>query len=227
MTRDFMTALPGRAATAGRPAVFVDKDGTLVEDVPYNVDPALIRLASGAERGLALLHRAGYLLVVVTNQSGVARGLFERAALAVVEARLRALLAAAGVPLAGFYACPHHPEGIVERYRAVCDCRKPAPGLLTRAARDLGIDLGRSWLVGDTFHDGEAGRRAGCQTVLLDNGRETEWDPTPDRHPDLLAPDLLGAAHLILASGSRAGETPSPSPLHHTVANMEASSHGR
>ena len=182
------------------PAVFLDKDGTLIEDVPYNVDPDLIRLAPGAGVGLPLLHAAGYRLIVISNQSGVARGLFPEAALAGVEARLRALLADLGVPLAGFYYCPHHPEGSVDSYAVACACRKPEPGLILRAAHEHGIDLARSWFVGDILHDVEAGRRAGCRTVLIDNGNETEWLLSPQRLPHHLAADLAQAAHIILAA---------------------------
>jgi D-glycero-D-manno-heptose 1,7-bisphosphate phosphatase len=188
----------GPCSRAGRPAVFLDKDGTLIVDVPYNVDPTLIRLTDGAIGGLRALHEAGYLLVVVSNQSGVARGIFEAPALHAVEARLRTLLGAAGVPLAGFYFCPHHPGGAVEQYAVSCECRKPAPGLLLRAAADLGINVRRSWLVGDILHDIEAGRRAGCRTILLDVGHETEWEITPTRTPDATAANLDDAARLIL-----------------------------
>ena len=184
-----------------RAAVFLDKDGTLIVDVPYNVAPEHIRLTHGAVEGLQALHAAGYLLVVVSNQSGVARGLFTEEALVAVEAHVRALLTAAGVPLAGFYYCPHHPDGSVERYAVTCRCRKPAPGMLSQAAREHGIDLARSWLVGDILHDVEAGRRAGCRTVLLDVGHETEWNLTPDRIPHFKADDLTAAARVILANG--------------------------
>lgn len=142
-----------------RAAVFLDKDGTLIEDVPYNVDPNLIRLTDGALDGLRSLHDAGYLLIVVSNQSGIARGYFEEQALGAVEQRMRRLLDAARVPLAGFYYCPHHPDGGVDAYSVECACRKPAPGLLSRAARDHGVSLGRSWMIGDILHDVEAGRR--------------------------------------------------------------------
>ncbi|HJT77608.1 MAG TPA: HAD family hydrolase [Gemmataceae bacterium] len=182
-------------------AVFLDKDGTLVEDVPYNVDPAQVRLMPGAGAGLRRLHAAGFRLVVISNQSGVARGLFPEAALAGVEQRLRELLREEGVPLDGFYWCPHHPEGTVAAYAVECDCRKPAPGLILRAAREQGIDLARSWFVGDILHDIEAGRAAGCTTVLLDNGHETEWVLTPQRQPHYTAAYLSEAAALILANG--------------------------
>ncbi len=178
-------------------AVFLDKDGTLIEDVPYNVDPARIRLMPGAAPGLRQLHAAGYLLIVVSNQSGVARGYFPEEALAGVRQRLTELLAEVGVPLAGFYYCPHHPAGQVSRYAWPCDCRKPLPGLLLRAASDFRIDLGRSWLIGDILDDVEAGRRAGCRTILLDNGHETEWVFSSKRTPDQVAADLAEAADLI------------------------------
>ncbi len=182
-------------------AVFLDKDGTLVEDVPYNVDPERIRLMPGAAEGLFLLHTAGYELVVVSNQSGVARGMFGEEALGPVEERLRALLREVEVPLAGFYYCPHHPEGSVRSYAVECDCRKPRPGMILRAARDLGIDLERSWFVGDILNDVEAGRRAGCETILIDNGNETEWVLTRERMPHHVAGDLAEAAFIITAVG--------------------------
>jgi D-glycero-D-manno-heptose 1,7-bisphosphate phosphatase len=185
------------------PAVFLDKDGTLVEDVPYNVDPGRIRLAPGAAEGLRLLHRAGYRLFVVSNQPGVARGYFREQALAAVAGRLRRLLAECAVPLGGFYYCPHHPEGVVGEHAVACACRKPAPGLILRAALEHGLDLARSWLVGDILDDVEAGRRAGCRTILVDSGHETEWVLRPDRVPHRIASDLLDAARLIADYGRR------------------------
>jgi histidinol-phosphate phosphatase family protein len=184
-------------------AVFLDKDGTLVEDVPYNVDPDRIKLGPGAADGLRRLYAAGYRLVVISNQSGVARGLFPEEALAAVEVRLRELLAAEGVPLAGFYWCPHHPEGSVERYRRQCNCRKPAPGLVLGAMAEHGIDPAASWFVGDILDDVEAGRRAGCRTVLLDNGHETLWVLNDWRCPDFRAADLAEAADIILREAGR------------------------
>jgi D-glycero-D-manno-heptose 1,7-bisphosphate phosphatase len=187
-----------------RRALFLDKDGTLIENVPYNVDPALIRLAPGAEEGLPALHRAGYELIVVSNQSGVARGFFPESALAGVEARLRQLLEALGVPLAGFYYCPHHPQGESPGYSIACDCRKPQPGLFLRAARDRAIDLAHSWLIGDILDDIEAGRRAGCQTILIDDGHETEWTLNTDRLPHHIVPNLAEAARIVTALGGQA-----------------------
>ncbi len=190
---------------AYRRAVFLDKDGTLIENVPYNVDPAIIRLAPGAEEGLIRLHRAGYALFVISNQSGVARGYFPESALQGVEARLRELLAAFGVPLAGFSYCPHHPEGSVERFAMACDCRKPEPGMILRIAAAHGIDLARSWMIGDILDDIQAGRGAGCRTVLIDNGNETEWRLTPAREPHHRSPDLASAARYIVESDGSEG----------------------
>jgi len=183
----------------GDRAVFLDKDGTLIEDIPYNVDPALIRLGPGAEEGLALWHERGYRLIVVSNQPGVAHGYFPESALAAVEDRLRELLTAIGVPLAGFSYCPHHPDGKVAALARACACRKPAPGMIVRAAEVQGIDLARSWLVGDILDDIQAGRSAGCRTVLLENGHETRWVLTPDRQPHHRVPDLAEAARVIVA----------------------------
>jgi D-glycero-D-manno-heptose 1,7-bisphosphate phosphatase len=179
-------------------AVFLDKDGTLVDDVPYNVDPALIRLAPGAAEALPRLRDGGFRLFVVSNQSGVARGLFPESALVGVERRLRAMMAEHGVALDGFLYCPHDPEGVVADYAIACDCRKPAPGMIREAASEHRIDLAHSWLVGDILDDVEAGHRAGCRTILIDNGNETEWRPGPGRAPDDTAADLAEAARLIL-----------------------------
>ncbi|MGN6319988.1 D-glycero-alpha-D-manno-heptose-1,7-bisphosphate 7-phosphatase [Trinickia sp.] len=179
-------------------AVLFDKDGTLLDDVPYNVDPALMRFAPGAGDALALLAARGFRLFVISNQGGVALGRFPYDALAEMEAHLSRMFDACGVTLAGAYWCPHHPEGVVARYAYRCACRKPAPGLLLRAARDHAIDLSASWFVGDILDDVEAGTRAGCRTVLLDNGNETEWLRGPDREPTLREPDLLRAALAIV-----------------------------
>jgi D-glycero-D-manno-heptose 1,7-bisphosphate phosphatase len=185
-------------------AIFLDKDGTLVDDVPYNVDPDLVRLTPGAGRALRLLVEGGYRLVVVSNQSGVARGLFEESALEAVEQRLRSLLRDEGVSIDGFEWCPHLVGGSVGRYAVACDCRKPAPGLLVRAAGRLGIDLRRSWIVGDILDDVEAGHAAGCRAILVDVGSETRWELTPTRTPDAIVTSLEDAARAIVGVDDRA-----------------------
>ncbi len=180
-------------------AVFLDKDGTLIQDVPYNADPKRIALCRGAVRGLDRLKRAGYRLIVVSNQSGVARGYFPEESLIAVERRVRELLAEHDLDLDGFYYCPHHPDGVVTEYAIQCECRKPSPGMLIGAARGQEIDLGRSWMVGDILNDVEAGARAGCETILVDNGNETEWKMSPMRRPHFVVRNLFQAAQIILS----------------------------
>jgi histidinol-phosphate phosphatase family protein len=172
-----------------RPAVFLDKDGTLVENVPYNVDPQRVALTPGAEHAIARLAAKGYRAIVVSNQPGAALGLFAQEDLQRIEIRLRELLPA----LRGFYYCPHHPQ-------AGCNCRKPAAGLLQRAAREHRVDLPASWMVGDILDDVEAGRRAGCRTILLDIGNETECRMSEQRRPHHIARNLDEAAAIIVAS---------------------------
>lgn len=179
-------------------AVFLDKDGTLIDDIPFNVDPNRIRLSDGALEALSLLQHLDYRLIVVTNQSGVARGFFPECALIEVENRLRELLASAEVTLTDFYYCPHHPEGKIKEYAIECECRKPQPGMLHHAALEHDLDLSVSWLIGDILNDIEAGNRVGCRTVLVNNGHETEWIMSPLRQPDFIVSNLLEAAHIIV-----------------------------
>lgn len=193
-----------------RPAVFIDKDGTLVHDVPHNVEVERVRLRSDAGVALSRLQRRGYALVLVTNQPGVAQGLFEESALEAVWACLNLQLAPYRVAFEAIYYCPHHPGGRDPRYAHECDCRKPQAGLLYRAASEHGLDLARSWMVGDILDDVEAGRRAGCHTVLLDVGSETEWRSGPWREPDHIARGLAEAAAWIVAQNQAAPEPAAP-----------------
>ena len=189
------------AVSAGRNAVFVDKDGTLVENVPFNVDPDQVRLLPGVVDGLQLLRDAGFLLFVVSNQAGVALGRFARDALGGVEARIDALLAADGVSIDGYAWCPHHPQGTVADYAAACTCRKPQPGMLQDLAARHGVALERSWMIGDILDDVEAGHRAGCRAVLVDRGGETQWRRGPGREPDARVDRFDAAARAILSCG--------------------------
>src|SRR6185312_52998 len=149
-------------------AIFIDKDGTLIHDVPYNVDPALIKFEDHAFESLYMLQQKGYYLVVVSNQPGISKGYFKEEDLKVVEEKIKKSLFKNKVMLQGFYYCPHAEE-------EHCNCRKPKPGLIFNAARDLEIDLSRSWMIGDILNDVEAGKRSNCKTILIDNGNETEW----------------------------------------------------
>ena len=180
-------------------AIFLDKDGTLVEDVPYNVEPQKIRLCAGAAAGVRSLYQAGYQIFIITNQSGIALNYFPETALVEVHQHLQSVLAANGVPLSGFYYCPHHPDGSVSGYAVACECRKPKPGLLMQAAQEHQINLSQSWMIGDILNDVEAGRLAGCRTILIDNGNETEWELSRQRLPHHLVADLVEAARVIAA----------------------------
>lgn len=180
-----------------RRAVFFDKDGTLITNVPHNVDPDRIHLAPSAREALRSLSARDYALFVVTNQSGVAHGLFAEQALVGVQRRVAELMSREGRSLQGFYYCPHSPDGTVRRYAFRCPCRKPAPGLLFAAADEHRIELEESWMIGDILDDVEAGNRAGCRTILIDNGGETEWLVSAWRRPIAIVRDLLAAATFI------------------------------
>lgn len=163
-------------------AVLFDKDGTLIPDIPYNIDATMVELRSGIGPVLGELARRGYALAIVSNQSGVARGLFGEDALASVWERLQELASAYGARFSAFYYCPHHPAGSVADYALECDCRKPKSGLVERALRELNADPRSSWMIGDTLDDIEAGARAGLNTALIQGG-ETEWLRGPYRSP--------------------------------------------
>jgi D-glycero-D-manno-heptose 1,7-bisphosphate phosphatase len=182
----------------GRRAVLFDKDGTLLRDVPYNVDPALVEFAPGAIDALRSLKDAGYRVGIVTNQSGVARGYFDEAQVVELGLYLRDVLESAGIEIGCFLFCPHHPDGVVDAYAIECECRKPRPALVRRALATLGADADSSWFVGDILNDVEAGARAGCRTILIDSGSETEWERGPYRTPTLTVPNLLAAARAII-----------------------------
>ncbi len=152
---------------APEPGLFLDRDGTINREVDYLGDPDDLELIPGVADAIRRAHEAGYRVVVITNQSGIARGLFGEKDLIAIHARLDELLAAEGAAVEGYYSCPHHPDFGGERYQRACDCRKPAPGLLLEAARDLDLDLARSACVGDSLRDLEAARRAGIPARYL------------------------------------------------------------
>jgi D-glycero-D-manno-heptose 1,7-bisphosphate phosphatase len=183
-----------------RRVVLLDKDGTLVENVPMNADPARIRLTPGVPDALLRLSAAGFRIAVVSNQSGVAFGHFTEEALRDVEERMRELLAQFAIELDGFFYCPHHPDALVERYRCICNCRKPAPGLLATAATRFHASPERIWMVGDILDDVEAAHRAGCRAILFDSGGETEWMVTPLRRPEFVVTRFEQVADVILGA---------------------------
>jgi|tagenome__1003787_1003787.scaffolds.fasta_scaffold20970201_2 D-glycero-D-manno-heptose 1,7-bisphosphate phosphatase len=181
-------------------AVFIDKDGTLIHDVPYNVDPRRVRLAAHAGRALRRIGEAGYKLIIVSNQSGIARSFFAGQDLGPINERIQTLLAPYEVEIDAFYYCPHGPG---DR----CECRKPRPGMILQAARDHGINLQISWMIGDILNDVEAGNRAGCSTIHLDNGNETEWLTGNDRQPLHTVEGWTRAADIVCRSSGHAAQS--------------------
>lgn len=182
-----------------RKAVFLDRDGTIIQDTEFSTDTARLRPMPNAIEGLRKLQEAGYLLIVITNQSGVARGDFDEPALQRFHDYVVRWFGDEGIKLTAVYYCPHYPEGKVESLAVVCDCRKPAPGMLLEAAGEHGIDLTRSWMIGDRHADVGAGIAAGCRTIRVLTG------PAPaegDTQPDSYACDLSAAAETILGSDS-------------------------
>jgi len=190
-----------------RRAVFLDRDGTIHEERDFLSDPALLRLERGAAAGLRRLEEAGFALIVITNQSGVARGYHTEDDVRRVNAALSEMLAAEGVHIESYYHCPHHPEGAVPKYSFVCDCRKPAPGLILQAAKDADIDIGASYMVGDFTRDVKAGRAAGVRTVLVRTGygRKSESEVIGQGLADYIADDLADAAEWIIRDSGITG----------------------
>ncbi len=187
-----------------RPAVFLDRDGTIIEEVGYPSRPEQVRILPGAAEALARLKEAGYALVVVTNQSGIARGLMNEDQLNHIHETLDDRFAARGADIEAFYACPHHPDPLVAKRRDLaveCECRKPKPGMVLQAAEDLDLDLAASWLVGDGWRDVQAGQAAGVRTIKLpapptqETPRPREVDP-----PTAEVDDLAAAADVILGT---------------------------
>lgn len=177
-----------------RPAVFLDRDGTLNVDVGYAHRPQDLALLEGVLPGLRKLQQLGFALVVVTNQSGIARGYFNEAEMHEFHAELTRVLRAGGVELQGIYFCPYHPTAGQDAYRVDSPLRKPNPGMLLAAAADLELDLAASFAIGDKRSDVLAGRRAGCRTVLVRTGAAGGGEPNLVVTPDFEADDLLAAA---------------------------------
>jgi D-glycero-D-manno-heptose 1,7-bisphosphate phosphatase len=191
-----------------RPAVFMDRDGCLTEEVGYVNHPSRIHLLPRTAAAVRRLNQAGFVAVMVTNQAGVARGYFSEETVHEANRHMVGELEAGGARLDGLYVCMHHPREGQPPYRADCDCRKPRPGLLTRAAAELGLDLRASVMVGDKLSDVAAGHAAGAAGVLVLTGYGLgEWESRPpgeEIKPDHVAPDLLDAVDWALA---RVGDT--------------------
>jgi D-glycero-D-manno-heptose 1,7-bisphosphate phosphatase len=181
-----------------QPALLLDRDGTLVHPRHYPTRPSELQIFDGVPEALRVFQEHGWQIVLITNQSGVARGYLSEGELAYLHYYLAADLAQRGVWLDAVYYCPHHPEGSVEPFNVECDCRKPRPGMLTRAAAERNLALERSWFVGDILDDIEAGHRAGCKTALVDLGTEAA-PAAPLRTPELVGRDTVHTLRAIAA----------------------------
>lgn len=187
------------------PAVFLDRDGVLIEDVDLLTREDQIKLIPGVPQSLSLLHQAGYRLIVVSNQAVVARGLSTESEVQKLHHEIGRRITESGGPvLDGCYFCPHHPQAKLAAYRVSCECRKPRPGLLLRAAEEHRLDLRASVMVGDRLTDVVAGLRAGCRTIQVLTGRHSDppiqtTEPLPeDVTPDHACSDLSAAVRWIL-----------------------------
>ncbi|MCA1586155.1 MAG: HAD family hydrolase [Acidobacteria bacterium] len=183
-----------------RPAVFLDRDGTINVDVGYLHAVDQLELFPWSTDALRLLKRAGFALVIVTNQSGIAQGLIAKGFVEEVHGELQRRLEMVGAAIDGYYYCPHHPMGSVEKFRGDCRCRKPNPGMIEDAARDLGLDPARSWVIGDKWIDVQLGQAVGATSILVRTGWgafQEERRP-PGQHVDAVCDNLIEATALIL-----------------------------
>ena len=182
------------------PAVFLDRDGTLAWEAGYVDRPERLVLFPYVVDALRLLRRAGFRLVVITNQAGLAHGMFDEAALDAIHDDLTRRLRTGGVELDGIYVCPHHTDASIERYRVACDCRKPRPGLVRQAERELGLDLARSFVVGDRWRDVGVAQSCGARGILVRTGYgETEAaHPPPGAAVAAVVDNLMQATTWIL-----------------------------
>lgn len=183
-----------------RPAAFLDRDGTMIEEVGYLDRLEQIRLFPWTVDAVRVLNRAGFAVIVVTNQAGVARGFFPESFVDEVHRVLDERLTEGGARVDRYYYCPHHPDGTVEAYRRACDCRKPRPGLLERAARDFALDMPGSFVVGDKRIDVQLAHAAGASGVLVRTGyagRDT-GGASDARPPDATVANLMEAASWML-----------------------------
>ena len=186
-----------------KPAVFLDRDGTLIPDVGYLSDPAQVRLFAGTVTALKALKKAGFYLFVLTNQSGVARGYFTESQVRKTHHRLQSLLRRKGVKIDGFFYCPHHPRGKVKSLRRVCDCRKPGTGMVKQALKRYPVDLKESYMVGDKIDDLLLARNARMAKGLLvrtGNGRKSEKELKARKLPSgMVVSNIARASKWILA----------------------------
>ena len=178
-------------------AVFLDRDDTLIDDPGYISDPSQVELLPGAADALIGLKKMGYKTIVVSNQSGVARGIVTEEGLNKIHTRLKGLLSRQGAYLDAIYYCPYHPDGSIPQYRKESKMRKPNPGMLLKAAEEMDIDLENSWMVGDSYRDVAAGKNSGCRTILINSSVKPAIKTKEDPEPDKKAVNIVEAANII------------------------------
>ena len=179
-------------------AVFLDRDGTIIVHEPYLSSPDQLKLLPNAAEGIRIFKEHGYLIIVVTNQSGVARGFFDEERLKLIHKKLLRMMKEEGITIDDIYYCPHHTEGVIEQYSLDCDCRKPKPKMFLNAARQHNIDLAQSLMIGDSEVDMLAGKNAGCTSVLIRNGFTDSTNTASITGMDYVVKDLLEAARLFI-----------------------------
>jgi len=178
-------------------AIFLDRDDTLIEDPGYINHPDQVKLLDGVAKALIEFGAMGYKLIVVSNQSAVARGIISEKALGEIHNRLKQLLAKEGVQLDRIYYCPYHPDGAIAKYRKESDWRKPNPGMLLAAADEMDIDLSQSWMIGNSSSDMEAGLQAGCKTILTNHASHYKQPSLGEPKPDYRAVNIKEAVNII------------------------------
>lgn len=181
-----------------RKAVFLDRDGTIIIHKPYLDSPGQLELLPNTVEGIRLFKKHGYLIIIVTNQSGIARGFFDEERLILIHKKLKSMLEDAGAAVDDIYYCPHYKEGVVEQYKVDCECRKPGPQMILNAARRHHIDLTQSLMIGDSQVDMQAGKSAGCTCILIKNdcGNNTSAASVTGID-DYVVKDILEAAKIF------------------------------
>jgi D,D-heptose 1,7-bisphosphate phosphatase len=203
-------------------AVFLDRDNTIIDNDGYLGDPSKVKLLQGAATAIAAIRRLGYRIVVVSNQSGVARGMFDEAAVEAVNQEMcRQLREQAGAHIDASYYCPYHPDAVIAEYKLDHDWRKPKPGMLTQAAEDFGLDLTQCWMIGDQPRDIAAGASGGCRTILLRDPDHPAADADPkgtEVSPNFIVKTLADAARIVVREGRNPHPDLVPTPLNQPAA---------
>lgn len=204
-------------------AVFLDRDDTVIDDPGYINEPEQVTLLPGAAEAVIQFKRMGYKVIIITNQSAIARGMLTEDKLAKIHQRLRNLLFAEGAKIDGLYYCPFHPDGTVAEFAKESPLRKPSPGMLHQAAEELDLDLPQSWMIGDRYRDVQAGKAAGCHTILVDvPGKNREKNTTPEMQPDRKAVNLREAVNIVrmyeFHQKAQAAKKKADAPMQHETA---------